>query len=116
MSSKTTKKDKQTKPAAEATAPKVEAPKKGKAKSKAEAAPKKTVETKAAAPEQPTGNGEPLVVFAFRLTRAERDLIHAAVGSGKASRFVRGLAIAAARGDAKAVKDVIDETKASKTE
>ena len=42
---------------------------------------------------------EDLVVFAFRLTPKERDLIHAAAGPAKASRYVRTLAVAAANGD-----------------
>ncbi|MEP7027689.1 MAG: hypothetical protein ABI960_03755 [Candidatus Eisenbacteria bacterium] len=46
---------------------------------------------------------EGLVVFAFRLTEAERELIHKAAGGGKASRFVRAVAVAAARGDEDAV-------------
>ena len=40
---------------------------------------------------------EPLVVFAFRLSEADRDLIHKAAGPGKATRFVLGAALAAAR-------------------
>ncbi len=55
----------------------------------------------------PDDAGE-LVVFAFRLSRAERDLIHAAAGSAKASRFVRTLAVAAARGDGPAVLGILD--------
>ena len=42
---------------------------------------------------------EELVVFAFRLTPKERDLIHKAAGPAKASRYVRTLAVAAANGD-----------------
>jgi hypothetical protein len=42
---------------------------------------------------------EDLVVFAFRLTPAERDLIHKAAGPAKASKYVRTLAVAAANGD-----------------
>ena len=53
---------------------------------------------------------EELVVFAFRLTRNERDAIHAAAGSARASRFVRGLAIAGARGDLKTIEALIAET------
>jgi hypothetical protein len=53
-----------------------------------------------------TDDSQELVVFAFRLTRAERDLIHKTAGSGKASGFVRGLAVAAAKGDIKAVRDI----------
>jgi hypothetical protein len=64
----------------------------------------------ATAPEQPDDSGE-IVVFAIRLKRTERDLIHTATGSGKASEFVRGLALAAARGDMKAVEEIIDGVK-----
>jgi len=46
---------------------------------------------------------EELVVFAFRLTPAERERIHKAAGPAKASRFVRAVAIAAASGDEEAV-------------
>lgn len=53
-------------------------------------------------------DSQELVVFAFRLTRAERDAIHAAAGSAKASRLVRGVALAAARGDMKAVEEAIE--------
>lgn len=53
-------------------------------------------------------DAEELVVFAFRLSRAERDLIHAAAGSAKASKFVRTLAVAAARGDGPAVLGILD--------
>ena len=42
---------------------------------------------------------EDLVVFAFRLTARERDLIHKAAGPAKASKYVRTLAVAAANGD-----------------
>jgi len=55
-----------------------------------------------AAPTPPVAKsteGEELVVFAFRLTPAERELIHKAAGPAKASRFVRAVAIAAANGD-----------------
>lgn len=52
--------------------------------------------TPAVADSTPTGD---LVVFAFRLTPAERDLIHKAAGPAKASKYVRTLAVAAANGD-----------------
>ncbi len=88
------------------------------------AAPKKTTERKPGnvdaekqpaqpkppvtdAPAQRDDSGE-ICVFAFRLTRSERDEIHAASGSAKASSFVRGLALAAARGDLKAVERIVD--------
>ena len=46
---------------------------------------------------------EELVVFAFRLTAAERELIHKAAGPARASRFVRAVALAAAGGDEEAL-------------
>ena len=42
---------------------------------------------------------QPLCVFAFRLSEADRDLIHRAAGKGGATRFVRSAAIAVATGD-----------------
>lgn len=50
---------------------------------------------------------EDLVVFAFRLSQAERDQIHKASGPAGASRFVRSLAVAAASGDEAGVKAII---------
>lgn len=66
-----------------------------------------------------TANAQPpqqigdIVVFAFRLARSERDEIHAATGSAKASKFIRTLALAGARGDMKAVQEAIDEVHAA---
>jgi len=40
---------------------------------------------------------EPLVVFAFRLSEADRDAIHRAAGPGKATKFVLAAALAAAK-------------------
>lgn len=68
----------------------------------AAAAAAKTVdEPKAKAPR------EELCVFAFRLTTEERDAIHKAAGPAKASKFVRTLAVAAARNDEAAVKAIL---------
>lgn len=50
---------------------------------------------------------EELVVFAFRLTPEERDAIHKAAGPAKASKFVRALAVAAARNDEKLVATIL---------
>jgi len=47
---------------------------------------------------------EELCVFAFRLNPQERTDIHAAARSGKTSRFVRTVAVAAARNHEAAVK------------
>ncbi len=54
-------------------------------------------------------DGEQVCVFAFRLTRSERDLIHATAGSAKASKFVKSVVLAAARGDLEHVQRIIDE-------
>ena len=54
---------------------------------------------------------EELVVFAFRLKAAERDLIHQAAGAAKASRFVRALMIAASKGDEKTVVEIVRAVK-----
>jgi len=81
-----------------------ENPAKGKSKAKAPKAGKKTKEPK---PKKIKTANEPLVVFAFRLTAAERDQIHKAAGPGKATRLVRGAALAAANGNTKAFETLI---------
>jgi hypothetical protein len=70
----------------------------------------KATPTAPAQPEvaQQPDDADELVVFAFRLSRTERDLIHEAAGSAKASRFVRTLAVSAARGDGPAVLGILD--------
>ena len=79
--------------------------KKSTAKSRKPAAAPKTVgEPKAKAAH------EELCVFAFRLTAEERDAIHKAAGPAKASKFVRTLAVAAARNDEAAVKAIMKTT------
>lgn len=50
---------------------------------------------------------EELCVFAIRLTLPERDAIHAAAGPGKASRFIRALAVAAANRDEALVATIL---------
>jgi hypothetical protein len=50
---------------------------------------------------------EDLCVFAFRLTAEERDAIHKAAGPAKASKFVRTIAVAAARNDEAAVRAIM---------
>ncbi len=67
-----------------------------KGRPKKNAAPSTNQEEKAA-----VGNGEPkedLVVFAFRLTAAERELLHKAAGPAKASKWSRTLAVVGAIG------------------
>lgn len=72
-----------------------------------EPTPPKAPKLAKAAPE------EGLVVFAFRLTREERDVIHAATGPSKASKFVRTLAVAGARLDEPAIKEILAGLKPS---
>ena len=62
---------------------------------------------KAQAPVQ-ADDSQKLVVFAFRLTRAERDLIHQAAGSAKASQLARMLLVAAAQHDEAAIKAAME--------
>jgi len=47
------------------------------------------------------------VVFAFRLGSNDRDRIHDAAGTAKATRFVRAAALAAANGDLDAFKELV---------
>lgn len=70
----------------------------------------------APAPPQPTEKGhehprqvaEELCTFAFRLTPAERDIIHKAAGPGKASRFVKAVVLSAAGGDLETIKTIVE--------
>jgi hypothetical protein len=59
-------------------------------------------------------DGQEVCVFAFRLLRSERDELHAATGSAKASKFVKAIVLAGARGDMKAVQEIVDEIHAAK--
>ena len=56
---------------------------------------------------------EPQVVFAFRLTKAQRDLIHKAAGPAKGTKFVRTAAIAAANLDRPALDNLLAQAKAN---
>jgi uncharacterized protein (DUF1778 family) len=62
------------------------------AKSKTERKIKEPKPKKEKAPKR-----DDLCVFAFRLPIEERDLIHKAAGPGKATQFVLGAALAAAK-------------------
>jgi hypothetical protein len=101
-----TKKQAATKQAAtEAPAPEA-ATAKATRKAKTPAKPKASADTvmpKAKA-------ADDLVVFAFRLSSTEREEIHAAAGSARASRFVRAVALAAARRDVPALQAILTET------
>ena len=65
------------------------------------------------APKKEKAPREDQVVFAFRLTEAERTRIHDAAGGGKASQFVLAAALAAASGDTDGFKAVV-ATRATK--
>ena len=95
---------------------------KSKSTKKAAGTPKVQATPKAKKVEKPTAQATPetvaheepkkekfadLCVFAFRLTEEERDAIHQAAGPAKASKFVRTLAVAAARNDEAAVKEIM---------
>ena len=72
---------------------------------------KQATTTKASKPTRKTTPKEELCVFAIRLTEAERDAIHKAAGPRRATRFVRSLAVAAARSDMKGIQRVLREAR-----
>jgi hypothetical protein len=83
---------------------------------KAKAEPKATEKKLKAEAKLPTievDKPAELVVFALRLTQAEREEIHAATGPGKASRFARTVILAAARRDMAAIKTAMAQVPAS---
>ncbi len=79
---------------------------------KAPAKPTKRATT-SAAPTQPD-DSQDTVVFAFRLLRSERLELHEATGSAKASKFVKAIVLAGARGDMKAIQEIVDGVQASR--
>jgi len=72
---------------------------------------KKAKAAKEPRPKKQKAPKEELCVFAFRLTPAERDAIHKAAGPARASRFVRTIAVAAAREDEKAYREALKEAR-----
>jgi uncharacterized protein (DUF1778 family) len=66
----------------------------------------KTAKTKRERPAK-----QPQVVFAFRLSEADRSLIHKAAGPAKATQFVRAAALAAANSDRKAFDTLVEQAK-----
>ncbi len=78
---------------------------------------KKKVSTKKATPKKATTKQkaakpkEDLVVFAIRLTQAERDKIHATAGPRNATHFVRTVAAAFANEDEAAFKATLKEAR-----
>ena len=71
-------------------------------------------EAKAAKPKKEKAPKEELVVFAIRLTQAERDAIHAAAGPRGATRYVRAVAGAFAAGDEAAFRSLVKEARESR--
>ncbi len=78
-----------------------------KKKSKKKSTAKKTTKPSKAPKEQ-------LCVFAFRLTPAERDSIHKTAGPGKASRFIRRVAVAFGNKDEAAFRAVLKAAREAK--
>ena len=74
---------------------------------------KKKSKSKAATPKKARPPKEPQVVFAFRLSEADRDLIHRAAGPAKATQFVRTAALAAANADSKSFDTLVEQAKAN---
>jgi hypothetical protein len=60
---------------------------------------------------EPKERQEDMVVFAFRLSPEEREVIHKAAGPARASKFVRAVAIAAACANRKAIDLLLDQVK-----
>ncbi len=75
--------------------------------SKKPAKPKKETAAKEGAPKKEKAPKEPQVVFAFRLSEAQREMIHKAAGPGKATKFALSAALAAATGDRTAFEELV---------
>ena len=75
------------------------------------ASTKKSTSKNATTKQKAAKTKEDLVVFAFRLTEAERTKIHAAAGPANASRFIRHIAIAFANEDVKAFQAALKEAR-----
>ena len=74
---------------------------------------KKKTALKVVKPKKEKAPKEPQVVFAFRLSEADRDLIHKAAGPAKATKFVLAAALAAAAGNANAFEELTAQAKAN---
>jgi hypothetical protein len=74
----------------------------------------KKAKAKVAKEARPKKEKAPHVVFAFRLSEADRTLIHKAAGPAQATRFVRGAALAAATGDTRAFEELTAQAKANR--
>ena len=69
----------------------------------------------AAKPKANANSEEQLCVFAFRLAPHERDTIHQAAGPARASKYVRAVALAAAREDSKAYQEALKEAREARS-
>jgi hypothetical protein len=92
----------------EAKTTKGKAPKKT---SKTKAAPPKTKLPKAEKPKREKPPKEDLMVFAFRITKAESAALHQAAGPANASRTMRALAVAFTNEDEVAFKSVVADAR-----
>ncbi len=92
---------------------KTENPTKPKPAGKSVKASKKAKSTKEPKPKKEKAPKQPVVVFAFRLSESDRTHIHTAAGSGKATKFVRAAALAAANADIKAFEALVSQAKAN---
>ena len=72
---------------------------------------KKATAKKAGTKQNAAKPKEDLVVFAIRLTQAERDKIHVAAGPRNATHFVRTVAAAFANEDVKAFQAALKEAR-----
>ncbi len=70
---------------------------------------------KTAAKSKKKAPAEDLVVFAFRLTEAERTAIHKTAGPARASRYVRSVAAAFANEDESAVRAVLKDAREARS-
>ena len=91
--------------------PKTEAAPGAPASGKSTKSMKKTKAEKEPKPKKEKAAKEILCVFAFRLRPEERDRIHKAAGPGKATKFVRSAALAAACGDRPAFEELLATAK-----
>ena len=75
----------------------------------------KSTRAKAVTPKAERAAKEELVVFAFRLTPAERDAIHNTAGPARASKFVRRVAVAFANEDEATFRAALKEANDSRS-
>ena len=80
-------------------------------KSSRKTTPAKKAPAEKKTPKKSAKPREDLVVFAFRLTEAERTKIHATAGPARASRFVRQVAAAFANEDERAFRAALKEAR-----